>query len=100
MRVRPALCRGAFGDPGMFELPGRNRFADQVALCLVAPAPAQEIQLGLGLYALGDHARAQGLAQSQDGVTNRLPLRIHADAFHERPIDLDRVHGELVQVEE
>ena len=61
------------------------------------PKLAQDLELGLGLDALGDDADAQAVGQRDHGLDDR-PVRLAVEPGHERPVDLDRVEGQVLQV--
>ena len=82
------------------ELAGRHRLAEQVALHLVAVVLAQEVELRLGLHALGDHRQAQAVGHGDDGAGDLRILLAAGHAVDEAAVDLQHVDGELLEVVE
>src|SRR4051794_8742698 len=75
------------------ELVGGYRTAEQVALDLVAAVRAQELQLLVGLDALGHHAQPEGLGEGDDadGEGGGGGIVTDAELGYEGLVDLDLV---------
>src|SRR4029079_3830169 len=89
-----ALCQGA-EQPSRRARPGKQK-----ALALVAMMLAQEIQLGGGLNALGEHAQAERVRHRDDRLRDRCVAPAGGGAHHERAVDLqaiDRQPGQITQ---
>src|SRR5712664_928067 len=82
------------------ELQGLDRTAEVIALRVGAAHLAQQIELLLGLHALGHHLHVQAVGEREDGVDDLQPVVGGAHALDEAAVDLERIDGELVQVAE
>src|SRR5271154_298407 len=80
---------------GHAEGPGK-----QEALPAVAILASEQGQLFLLLDALGEGLDRERLAELHKGVDQRLPLLVVLQAKDERPVDLQRVDRESLQVSE
>src|SRR5881396_1027639 len=78
----------------------RRRPPEQVALRLVATFLLQELQLGIGLDAFGQHRQAQAAAEAEHGADDGGGLIVAIDRLDERAVDLDLVERERAQVRE
>src|SRR5699024_402963 len=94
-RSRPSAAR-ELAD----ELAGGQGTIEQVALQVVAAARGEEVALGLGLDALGDHLQAEAVAEGDDGGGDLAVGAVLADVPHEAAVDLQQVDIELAQVGE
>src|SRR6266851_2631382 len=75
----------------------RQRTGEQEALSVRAAEPLQLSRLHLALNPFGHHAGFERAGQRQDALDNGGPPG-KQQAVHERPVDLEGVHGQLVQV--
>src|ERR1700743_68023 len=80
------------------ELLDRRRAAEQEALYLVAGFVAQELQLGVGLDALGQHRQTEAAAQSEHRADDGGCLAVGVYGLDEGAVDLDLVEREGTQV--
>src|SRR6185295_15560765 len=95
----PGGAVGGRGDQGP-EVLDRHGAGEEVALRLVAAVQAQELDLGRGLDALGDHGGAQGARHLDDGAHDRRVARLAPDAGDEGAVDLERRHRKAREVRE
>ena len=73
---------------------------EQEALPAVAVLASEQGELLLLLDALGEGLDRERLAELHEGVDQRLALLVVLQAQDERPVDLQRVDGEALQVSE
>src|SRR5438552_226021 len=78
--------------PGLARVLGRT--AEQVALHEVAVAALQEVELCLGLHALGDHLHAQRMRERDDGRDDRHLVVVAGHLGDEAAVDLQVVDRE------
>src|SRR4029079_3884424 len=77
---------------------GRSGPGEHEALGPVAPEPAELVELAAGLDPRGHHAQAEGAAQADDGRDDRGVLGVLAQPVDERPVDLQHVDREPLEV--
>src|SRR2546427_4111451 len=104
-KAKPISCAFSFATHALEELRellGRHRLAVQEALHLVAAVALQEMELGVGLDALGDHFQVQRVTERDDGLGEDpvLGFRAAADVAHEGAVDLQRVDRQGLEIRE
>src|SRR4051812_45869163 len=77
---------------------GRQWPAAVETLILVASQPAQELQLGLGLHAFGDHLEPELMGYGDDGAYDCRVAGVNRDVTNERAINLQRLDGEALEI--
>ena len=77
---------------------GRHRPPVQKSLDFVAAVPAQQVGLLIALNTLCIGGGAERVAQSDHRAHDRGGVRIGAKILYERPIDLDLVEAEFLQI--
>ena len=58
----------------------------------------EKVALLLGLNSLGNHRQAHCPAEGDDGLGNRAAAGIRQNVLNERPVDLELVQGQTLQV--
>ncbi len=106
MRIRSATSTGA--APGCAasghlvqpatDLLRAQRPGDQLALAVVATGGGQDLQRGQRLDALGHHRLAQAVRQPDGRGDDGRRTRVADHPGHERPVELELVERQLVQV--
>ena len=76
----------------------RHRTRQIVALNGITADLSHELELRLGLDALGDDLHVKVVRQMGDGDQDRRSRAILEAAFHKRAVDLDAVDGQLTQM--
>ena len=71
-----------------------------MALSFPAPDGTEPFLLGGGLHALGDRHQIELIRQVDDGVDNRVVEGIRSQPGDEDLIDLDRIDGELLEMDQ
>src|SRR5262249_32751683 len=97
-RGRPR--RSDVGGEDLRELVAGDGLAPQVALGQVAPEADQLPLLRLGLDAFGDGLHAHRVGEADHALDDRGVLLVGPEAVHEAAIDLDRVDGHALEVDE
>ena len=106
--------RGLCGRAGTHRLPGCGPksprislealdgqwAAKPITLISATPCAGQKIPLGFGFDTLSDYPQAQTLAQSDNRLRNGRIIGIDQNITHERPVDLQVVQRQLLQVRE
>src|SRR5690554_7222780 len=82
------------------RLRGKERGSEEVALYVPRPERLQRLQLLGALHPFRDRVHPQRPAELEDRLQQLRRRRIVAERCHERPVDLDRVERERVQVPE
>ena len=91
----PLVRRTIPADKG-FELLGRHRAGEEVALHFVTAFFAQEGQLLSGLDAFGDGLHPETAGQTDDRFDNRFVVRVTGNVAHKGLVDLELVYLEAV----
>ena len=86
-----------FGDAG-----GRDGVCEQPALAGVASGVAEFVKLGCLFDAFGDDPEVEVVSDTDNGADHDPPLigALLVELVDERPIDLEEVNGEGVQIRE
>src|SRR6185295_6491117 len=83
--------------------PGRvrlHRRGEEVSLPVIAAHLPQLRELGRSLDALRDHLQVEAVAETDDGAHDLRLVRMAAVGAEEGAVDLQRVHGQAVEMAE
>src|SRR5664279_5216984 len=89
-----------FGVDELVEGVDGEGAGEEVALAAVARLAPDVVELAGVLDAFGERLDAESLAELDEGVDDGAGLGVSGDVTHERPVDLQRIDGELAQVAE
>ena len=77
---------------------GGERAGQEVVLGLAALQPAEVRALVLGLDSFGRHVEVERVGHREDRGDERGVVRVGAQAFEERPVHLDGIDGEALEI--